>query len=266
VLGKRLNPDVNSPHNLVLSAIGAALLWVGWFGFNAGSALSAGSLATSAFVATHFAAAAAMLAWTVIEWARHGKPTMLGAISGAVAGLVGITPAAGFVTPMGALIIGIVSGGVCYVMVSIVKEKLGYDDTLDVFGIHGSAGIFGAILTGVFATSAINPIFKDSGGNPVPVGYVDGNPGQIINQLVAVGLTVLFAGTASFLILKFVDLTLGLRVAETEETIGLDISQHGEAAYVFAGTNIKMTSGLIGGAPISVNMSASRELAFEMNE
>ena len=266
MLGKRLNTDDNTPHNLVLSAIGAALLWVGWFGFNAGSALSAGSLATGAFVATHFAAAAAMLTWTVIEWVRGGKPTMLGAISGAVAGLVGITPAAGFVTPMAALAIGAISGVVCYLMVSFVKERLGYDDTLDVFGIHGAAGIFGAILTGVFATSAINPIFKDAAGNTLPVGYVDGNPGQVFNQLIAVGLTVLFAGAASFIILKFVDLTLGLRVAETEELSGLDVTQHGETAYIYAVTGVLATSHATSETPISPNFNPPAELAFEMNE
>lgn len=190
---------------------------------------------------------------------------MLGAISGAVAGLVGITPAAGFVTPMSALIIGLVSGAVCYAMVSIIKERLGYDDTLDVFGIHGAAGIFGAILTGVFATSAINPIFKDASGNALPVGYVDGNPGQIINQLIAVALTVLFAGAASFVILKFVDLTIGLRVSEIEETSGLDASQHGETAYIYAANNSARDAASIETA-MPANLAATSELAFEMSE
>ncbi len=181
-IGKRKNTEDNTPHNIVLSVIGACLLWFGWFGFNAGSALSSGGLATNAFVTTHFAAAAAMLVWTTIEWVKHGKPTILGAISGAVAGLVGITPAAGFVTPMAALFIGFCAGTICCFAVSQLKQNLGYDDTLDVFGIHGIAGIFGAIITGVFATNAVNPIFKDADGNMLPVGLIDGNTSQIFNQ------------------------------------------------------------------------------------
>src|SRR5205085_11804560 len=169
-LGKRLGypQQPMRPHNLTLSFIGACLLWVGWFGFNAGSALNASSLATSAFVATHFASAAAALGWLTIEWLRLGKPTVLGGISGAVAGVVSITPAAGFVTPMTALLIGASAGVVCYLMTSSVKRRFGYDDSLDVFGIHGAGGTLGALLTGVFATRAINPIFKDA-----PVGLVD---------------------------------------------------------------------------------------------
>ncbi len=168
-LGKRIGypKTMMAPHNLVLSVIGAALLWVGWFGFNAGSALAAGSLASSAFTATHFAAAAATLGWVAAEWVRTGKPTVLGAISGAVCGLVGITPASGFVTPMSSLIIGFVAGVGCFLMVTEVKKRFGYDDSLDVFGVHGTGGTLGAILTGVFATSAVNPIFKDAAGNPL---------------------------------------------------------------------------------------------------
>src|SRR5208282_3608388 len=152
------------PHSVVLSFIGACLLWVGWFGFNAGSALAASSLATSAFVATHFATAAAALAWMIVEWIRTGKPSVLGAISGAVAGLVAITPAAGFVKPMPAMVIGFIAGILCYLMVAKVKARFGYDDSLDAFGVHGAGGTIGAILTGVFAVSAVNPIFKDSNG------------------------------------------------------------------------------------------------------
>lgn len=233
-VGKRLDTSDNTPHNIVLSVIGACLLWFGWFGFNAGSALSSGSLATNAFVTTHFAAASAMLIWTAIEWVRSGKPTVLGAISGVVAGLVGITPAAGFVTPMTALFIGLCAGFVCYFAVNELKHFLGYDDTLDVFGIHGVAGISGAILTGVFATNLVNPIFKDANANALPVGFVDGNAMQIVNQLVAVGLTILFASVGSFVILKVVDFVIGLRVSEEHETIGLDTTQHGETAYVYA--------------------------------
>jgi Amt family ammonium transporter len=232
-LGKRLgfNKAPMMPHNLVLSVIGACMLWVGWFGFNAGSALSAGSLASSAFVATHFAAATATLGWMIGEWLRQGKPTVLGAISGAVAGLVGITPAAGFVTPMSALIIGFVAGLVCFFMVTEVKKRLGYDDSLDAFGVHGAGGTVGAILTGVFATSAVNAIFKDGAGNPLPVGLVDGNAGQVVNQLTAIGLTIGLSVIATIVILKVVDLVIGLRVSEEEELRGLDLSQHSEEAY-----------------------------------
>ena len=167
LLGKRLGypKEPMPPHSVVLSFIGACLLWVGWFGFNAGSALSAGSLATSAFVATHFGAAAAAVGWMLAEWMRNGKPSALGAISGCVAGLVAITPAAGFVGPMSALAIGLIAGVVCYLMVAKVKVALGYDDSLDAFGVHGAGGTIGALLTGVFASRAINPIFKDAQGN-----------------------------------------------------------------------------------------------------
>lgn len=236
-LGKRIDYD-NSPtppHNTVLSLIGAGLLWFGWFGFNAGSALSANALATSAFVTTHFAAATAMLSWTVIEWLKHGKPTMLGAISGAVAGLVCITPAAGFVGPIAAIGIGFVAGAACFTMVSEVKKRLGYDDTLDVFGIHGVGGIFGAILTGVFANSAINPIFKDASGTATAVGLIEGNAMQLVNQLIGIGISVALAIVGTLVILKVVDLVIGVRVSESEEAVGLDATQHGETAYVFEG-------------------------------
>lgn len=232
-LGKRVGyPKMQiAPHSLVLSFIGACMLWVGWFGFNAGSAVAASSLATSAFVATHFAAATGTLGWMVAEWLRQGKPTVLGAISGAVVGLVAITPASGFVTPMASLAIGFI-GGICsYLMCAEVKRRLGYDDSLDVFGVHGTAGTIGAIMTGVFATSAVNPIFKDAALNPLPVGLVDGNPAQIINQLIAVGFTIAFAAAGSLLILKVVDLVFGVRVSVEEEMNGLDLSQHGEEGY-----------------------------------
>ena len=219
------------PHNLVLSMVGACMLWVGWFGFNAGSALSAGSLATSAFVATHFAAAAATLGWVAAEWVRTGKPTVLGAISGAVAGLVGITPASGFVSPMSALAIGFVTGLACFLAVTELKKRLGYDDALDVFGVHGMGGTVGALLTGVFATSAVNPIFKDAAGAALPVGLLEGNGAQLLNQLMGVGLTVGIACVASFAILKLVDLFVGLRVSEEQEREGLDLSLHGEVGY-----------------------------------
>jgi ammonium transporter, Amt family len=232
-MGKRLGYPKTAmvPHNLVLSVIGACMLWVGWFGFNAGSALSAGALASSAFTATHLAAAAATLGWMAAEWLRTGKPTVLGAISGAVCGLVGITPASGFVTPMASLAIGLVAGVGCFLMVTQVKRVFGYDDSLDVFGVHGTGGTIGAILTGVFATNAINPLLKDAAGNPLPMGLVDGNPGQIVNQLIAVVITIALAVIGSFILLKVVDAVIGLRVTEEEEIRGLDLSQHGEDGY-----------------------------------
>jgi Amt family ammonium transporter len=215
------------PHSLVISFIGACLLWVGWFGFNAGSALAASPLATSAFVATHFAAAAAALSWSAAEWIKNGRASALGAISGAVAGLVAITPAAGFVTPMPALVIGFVAGAFCYWMVTRVKAIFGYDDALDAFGVHGAGGTIGALLTGVFATQVVNPIF----GAGKPVGGSDGHWGQIGNQFVGVLIAWIFALVGTLVLLKIVDLVTGLRVTEDEEIEGLDITQHGEEAY-----------------------------------
>ncbi|MDT7780047.1 MAG: ammonium transporter, Amt family [Acidobacteriota bacterium] len=233
VLGKRIGypKQPMRPHNLTLSFVGACLLWVGWFGFNAGSALGASSLATSAFVTTHFASAAAALGWMAIEWVRLGKPTVLGAISGAVAGLVAITPGAGFVTPMAALLVGAAAGLVCYLMTSAVKRRFGYDDSLDVFGIHGVGGCLGALLTGVLATSAINPVFKDAAGRPAPVGLLEGNAAQLLNQLAGVALAAIIAGVGSYILLKLVDALVGLRVTEEDEITGLDLTQHGEEAY-----------------------------------
>jgi Amt family ammonium transporter len=232
-LGKRIGypKSMMPPHNLVLSFIGACMLWVGWFGFNAGSALGAGGLATSAFVATHFAAATGTLGWMAAEWVRTGKPTVLGAISGAVCGLVGITPASGFVTPISAMLIGFVTGVGCFLMVTEVKKRFGYDDSLDVFGVHGTGGTIGALLTGVFATNAINPIFKSATGDPLPVGLVDGNGAQIINQITGVGVTIVLAVIGSLLLLKIVDLVIGVRVSPEDEIQGLDLSQHGEDGY-----------------------------------
>jgi Amt family ammonium transporter len=216
---------------VVLSVIGACLLWVGWFGFNAGSALAAGSLATSAFVATHFGAAAAALGWSAAEWYVNGKASVLGAISGAVAGLVAITPAAGFVGPMSALAIGAIAGVVCYQMVTRVKSKFGYDDSLDAFGVHGAGGTVGALLTGVFAAKAINPIFKNAQGGAMAVGLIDGHPGQVLNQFVGVVIAWLLGVVGTLVILKVVDWAVGLRVAEEQEVQGLDLSQHGEEGY-----------------------------------
>lgn len=234
-LGKRVGypKEPMLPHSVVLSFIGACLLWVGWFGFNAGSALSSGSLATSAFVATHFAAAAAAIGWAGAEWLRNGKPSTLGAISGSVAGLVAITPASGFVQPMPALLIGLIAGVFCYWMVAKVKAVFGYDDSLDAFGVHGAGGTLGALLTGVFATSVVNPIFKDAQGNTLPSGVLEGNAHQLCNQFVGVVISWILAIVGTLVILKIVDMTIGLRVSEAEEVEGLDLSQHGEEGYIF---------------------------------
>jgi Amt family ammonium transporter len=233
-LGKRLGYPSTAmpPHSMVLSFIGACLLWVGWFGFNAGSALAASPLATSAFINTHFAAAAAALGWTVAEWIHNGKPTALGAISGAVAGLVAITPASGFVQPFSALFIGLAAGVFCSFMVFAVKSRLGYDDSLDAFGVHGAGGTLGAILTGLFATCAINPIFgKDAAGNPLPTGAIDGHWGQVLNQLAGVGIAWGISIVGSLILLVVVDKVIGLRVTPEQESAGLDLSQHGEEGY-----------------------------------
>jgi len=232
-LGRRLGypREAMPPHSVVLSFVGACLLWVGWFGFNAGSALAAGNLATSAFVATHFAAAAAVVGWAGAEWVRNGKPSALGAISGAVAGLVAITPAAGFVSPMAALFIGLAAGVFCYLMVAKVKARLGYDDSLDAFGVHGAGGTLGALLTGVFASSAVNPIFKNAQGSTLPSGLLEGNAHQLLNQFVGVVIAWGLAAVGTLIILKIVDATVGLRVSEEHEIQGLDLSQHGEEGY-----------------------------------
>jgi len=236
-LGKRVGypKEAMKPHSLVLSLIGASLLWVGWFGFNAGSAVAASGLATSAFVATHFGAAAATLGWMLAEWLKHGKPSMLGAISGAVAGLVAITPASGFVKPFPALFIGFAAGVVCFLMVTWVKSKFGYDDTLDAFGVHGAGGTLGALLTGVFATREINDALKDSAGKALPLGLVDGNAGQVLNQAIGVGISWILAIAGTIIILKVVDLLVGVRVSEQQEVEGLDLSMHGEEGYILEG-------------------------------
>ena len=223
MFGRRINygQEAMPPHNLPYSIIGAGLLWVGWFGFNAGSALAADGLATSAFVATHVATAAAALAWMAMDWMR-GKPTMLGAASGAVAGLVAITPGAGFVSPMSALIIGAVGGILCSIACSL-KPKLGYDDSLDVVGVHGVGGTWGALATGLFASKAINP----AGNN----GLFFGNAGQLWIQFESVVVTIVFAMVVTAVILTILKATMGLRVADDEERMGLDLTQHNERAY-----------------------------------
>ncbi|HSI35177.1 MAG: ammonium transporter [Phycisphaerae bacterium] len=222
------------PHSVVLSLIGAALLWVGWFGFNAGSALSAGPAAVNAFLTTHFAAATATLGWVVVEWIKTGKPTVLGAISGAVAGLVVITPAAGYVTPNYALIMGFLGGVVCFFSATSLKHALGYDDSLDAFGVHGMGGTLGAILTGVFGVWAVNnvPAYVAAGATEGKIGLLEGGT-ALTAQLIATGLTWVVAAVGSFILLKLVDVVLGLRVTEADEYEGLDISQHGERGYNF---------------------------------
>lgn len=223
VLGKRhgYGKVAHAPHNLTLSIIGAGLLWVGWFGFNAGSAVGASANAGMAMAVTQIAAAAAALAWMFSEWLARGKPSVLGIISGAIAGLVAITPASGFVDPMGALIIGIVSGIVCFVAATTVKNALGYDDSLDAFGVHGIGGIVGAILTGVFAKAAI-------AGKDAPLGLIDGNAGQVLTQIYGVVITIVFTAVVTLIILKIIDWTIGLRVDEATERDGLDLNLHGE--------------------------------------
>src|SRR2546428_14099386 len=227
-LGKRHGyPKVPMPpHSLVLSFIGACLLWVGWFGFHAGSALASNALATSAFVATHFGAAAAALGWSAAEWLKNGRASALGAISGAVAGLVAITPAAGFVAPIPALVIGAVAGVLCFGMVTKVKSLFGYDDALDAFGVDGAGGTIGALLSGVFAQQLINPIF----GAGKAVGGIDGHWGQVGNQLVGILIAWVLALVGTLVLLKIVDVLIGLRVPEEHEVEGLDITQHGEEA------------------------------------
>jgi Amt family ammonium transporter len=236
-LGKRVGyPEVPmKPHNLVISFIGACLLWVGWFGFNAGSALAASPLATSAFVATHFGAAAATLGWVLAEWLISGKPSVLGGISGCVAGLVAITPASGFVKPFPALVIGLCAGVLCYSMVTVVKHKFSYDDSLDAFGVHGAGGTLGALLTGVFATSAVNEGLKDAAGRTLPLGLVDGHAGQILNQAIGCAIAWGLAIVGSLVILKVCDLLVGLRVTKEQESEGLDVAMHGEEGYIFEG-------------------------------
>ena len=233
VLGKRLGypREPMPPHNVVLSLIGTGLLWVGWFGFNAGSAVNAGKLATSAFAATHFSASAAALSWAFCEWWLKGKPSLLGAASGMVAGLATITPASGFVSIPAALMIGLAAGAACYFAVSRLKARFGYDDSLDVFGVHGVGSTLGMLMLGFLASAVINPavaVTWQPHGQPVSLA---GGLGQFVNQFKGVVFTIIFAGAATFVILKVVNALVGLRMSEEEETLGLDLSQHGESAY-----------------------------------
>lgn len=224
VLGKRIGygKEAMQPHNVTMTVLGTALLWFGWFGFNAGSALGSGGLAVSAFVATNTAAAMAALTWMTASWIRHKQPSVLGAACGAVAGLVGITPAAGFVTPMSAIIIGFLAGGGCFIAVELVVRGR-VDDALDVFGVHGVGGIIGALATGIFATKTVNELGND--------GLLYGNPGLLVTQLIAVVVVAAYAAIVTFVLLKVIDALVGIRVSQEEEARGLDTSQHGEVAY-----------------------------------
>lgn len=228
VIGKRKGyPELSPPHNLPFAVLGAGLLWFGWFGFNGGSALSSGTVAVAAFIATHVAGAVAATVWAVLEWVFGKRPTALGIISGAIAGLATITPAAGYVTPGGAMAIGALAGLVCYISVMVVKNKFGYDDSLDAFGVHGVGGALGVLLVGLFATRAVN-----AGGSN---GLFHGGSSLLLHQVVAMAVCAAFSFTVSWILLKVVDKFIGLRVTEHEENVGLDLTQHSESAYTVVG-------------------------------
>lgn len=228
LIGKRLGfgQEPMPPHNLTFTTIGAAMLWVGWFGFNAGSALAADASAVNAFVATHLAASAGVLAWAGAEWITRGKPSILGACSGAVAGLVCITPACGTVTPLSGIVLGLIAGFGCFYACTTIKTKFGYDDSLDAFGVHGVGGTLGALLTGVFATRAVT-------GGLDPIGMLEGNKGQVVNQLYSVLAAAAIAVVGTIILLKIIDAVIGIRVSQQDEIQGLDLSQHGEEGYIF---------------------------------
>jgi Amt family ammonium transporter len=251
MIGKRrgYGSEVMMPHHLPMTVIGASLLWFGWFGFNAGSALGANGLAASAFVVTHVAAAAATVSWVFTEWMYHGKPTILGAASGCVAGLVAITPAAGFVSLIPSLIIGLAAGIICFLAVAVIKPKLGYDDSLDAFGVHGIGGTWGAIATGLFASKAVNPAGAD--------GLFYGNAGQLTTQLIGVGVSWVFAAVMTFIILKVIGMFMEVRTNAEQEVQGLDITEHGERGYAYqdfmTGSPINFTA--------AVNPTANEALA-----
>ena len=237
MIGKRkgYGSEVMLPHHLPMTVLGAGLLWFGWFGFNAGSALGANEIASNAFVVTHVSAAAATVSWVLAEWLMHGKPTVLGAASGCIAGLVSITPAAGFVSPLSAVAIGLLGGVICYLSVSVVKAKLGYDDSLDAFGVHGVGGAWGALAAGLFASKAVNEAGAD--------GLLFGNAAQFTNQLIGVAASILFAAVMTFVIIKIMGLVMDLRVSEAQEMQGLDLSEHGERGYSY--------QDLVTGSPVS---------------
>jgi ammonium transporter, Amt family len=224
VIGKRKNLEhTPSPHNLPFVVLGTSLLWFGWFGFNAGSALAVNGVAVNAFVVTNTAAAAAGLSWAFLEWIRNGKPTVFGIVTGSIAGLATVTPASGFVSPISAMIIGIAASIVCFIAVAVTKPRFGYDDSLDAFGVHGVGGVLGTLLTGVFASKAINPAGAD--------GLLSGNPKQLLIQLLAVVVAIGYTFIATFIIYKLVDIFFRMRVSEKDELVGLDLTQHRERAY-----------------------------------
>lgn len=228
VIGKRKGyPELSPPHNLPFAILGAALLWFGWFGFNAGSALTSGSVSVSAFISTHLAACTAAVAWAVLEWMARKRPTALGIISGAIAGLATITPASGFVTPLGAMGIGAIAGLVCYVSVVVVKSRLGYDDSLDAFGVHGAGGMLGTLLTGFWATTMVNSAGVD--------GLFHGSGWLVLRQFLALVVCSAYSFVLSYGLLKLVDRVIGLRVSEDNENVGLDLTQHRESAYTLVG-------------------------------
>jgi Amt family ammonium transporter len=243
MIGKRrgYGSDVMMPHHLPMTVIGASLLWFGWFGFNAGSALAANGLAASAFVVTQVAAAAATVSWVLTEWLYHGKPTVFGAASGCVAGLVAITPAAGFVSTVPAVIIGLAAGVICFLAVAVLKAKLGYDDALDAFGVHGIGGTWGAIATGLFASTAVNPAGAD--------GLFYGNAGQVSIQLVGVAASWVAAAVMTFVIIKIISLFMEIRANTEQEVKGLDITEHGERGYAY--------QDFMAGSPITISSSSA---------
>ena len=245
LLGKRRGYGKSAivPHNIPMTILGASVLWIGWFGFNAGSALGANELAANAFVVTQVAAASGVLGWVLIEWIRSGKPTILGAVSGGIAGLVAITPAAGYVTVLPSVAIGLIGGGICYTAVAIVKEKFGYDDSLDAFGIHGLGGMWGAIATGLWATTAVNP----DGAN----GLFYGETNLFVAQIISIGVAILFAVVGSAILYKVVSAVVALRADENEEILGLDITEHGERGY---------NAGLFAGAPSFISDAEAGEI------
>lgn len=245
LLGKRRGYGKSAivPHNIPMTVLGAAVLWIGWFGFNAGSALGANELAANAFVVTQVAASAGVLGWVLIEWIRSGKPTILGAVSGGIAGLVAITPAAGYVTVLPSVAIGLIGGGICYTAVAIVKAKFGYDDSLDAFGIHGIGGMWGAIATGLWATTTVNP----DGAN----GLFYGETNLFVAQIVSLGVAIVFAVVGSAILYKVVSAVVAVRAEENEEILGLDITEHGERGY---------NAGLFAGAPSFISDSEAEEI------
>jgi Amt family ammonium transporter len=224
IIGKRRQLNHNpAPHNLPFVVLGTSLLWFGWFGFNAGSALAANAMAVNAFVVTNAAAASAGLSWAILEWARNGKPTVFGVVTGSIAGLATVTPASGYIDPFAGLVIGFLASVFCFISISVIKPKFGYDDSLDAFGVHGVGGMLGSLLVGVFASKAVNPAGAD--------GLLAGSTKQFMIQLTAVAVTALYTFAVTFLIYKFVDIFLRSRVNEKDELMGLDLSQHHETAY-----------------------------------